>query len=73
LRPSFGPSVDAATKTLIETEKARISKDGSPFTGPITAQDGSVLVAAGVTPDYAKTEALNTVFVKGVIGSLPKG
>jgi basic membrane protein A and related proteins len=68
----FGPSVDAATKTLIETEKARISKDGSPFTGPITAQDGSVLVAAGVTPDYAKTEALNTVFVKGVVGSLPK-
>jgi basic membrane protein A and related proteins len=68
----LGASVDAATKTLIETEKARISKDGSPFTGPITAQDGSVLVAAGVTPDYAKTEAMNTVFVKGVVGSLPK-
>jgi basic membrane protein A and related proteins len=68
----FGPGVDAATKTLIETEKARISKDGSPFAGPVTAQDGSVLVAAGVIPDYAKTEALNTVFVKGVVGSLPK-
>ena len=69
----FGSNVDAATKTLIESEKGRISKDGSPFTGPITTQDGGSMVAAGVTPDYNKIEDLNTVFVKGVVGSIPKG
>jgi basic membrane protein A and related proteins len=73
VQSTYGPAVDAATKTLIEAEKARISKDGSPFTGPVLAQDGSVLVPAGETPDYASVEELNTVFVKGVVGSLPKG
>ena len=41
----------------VEAAKAAISsEDGSPFTGPVIAQDGSVLVAAGVVPDYATIE-----------------
>lgn len=72
VQSKFGSMVDEATKKLIETEKARISKDGSPFTGPVLTQDGKTLFAAGVTPDYAKVEELNTVFVKGIVGSIPK-
>jgi basic membrane protein A len=72
VQSKFGSMVDDATKKLIETEKARISKDGSPFTGPVLTQDGKTLFAAGVTPDYAKVEELNTVFVKGIVGSIPK-
>ena len=68
----FGPGVDDATKKLIDGAKVKISgQDGSPFLGPVTAQDGSSLFPAGV-PDYATVEAKNTVFVKGVVGQLPK-
>ncbi len=74
VQSKFGPMVDDATKKLIETEKTRISTGkGSVFTGPVMTQDGKELVAAGTTPDYAKTEEINTVFVKGVVGSIPKG
>lgn len=72
VQSKFGTAIDATTKSLIESEKTRISKDGSPFTGPVVAQDGSTFVAAGTTPDYAKIEEANTLFVKGVVGSLPK-
>jgi basic membrane protein A and related proteins len=72
VQSKFGSVIDAETKTLIESEKARISKDGSPFTGPIAKQDGSVFIAAGETPDYAKIEEKNVEFVKGVVGSIPK-
>ena len=53
--------------------RSKISKaDGSPFLGPVNAQDGSVMFKAGEVPDYAKVESLNTKFVKGVVGELPK-
>lgn len=68
----FGPMVDDATKKLIADAKTKISKDGSPFAGPVIAQDGSELFPAG-TPDYATVESKNTVFVKGVVGEIPKG
>jgi basic membrane protein A len=72
IQSKFGPSVDDATKKLIDEAKAKISsKDGSVFKGPITAQDGSVLFPAGV-PDYATAENTNTKFVIGVVGDLPK-
>jgi basic membrane protein A len=64
--------VTPETQALIADAKTRISTTGSPFAGPVYAQDGSVLVAAGTVPDYAQIEALNTVFVKGVIGDIPK-
>jgi basic membrane protein A len=72
VQSKYGPSVSDATKTLIAEAKTRISaNDGSPFKGPVYAQDGSVLVKAGVVPSYATIEAF-TVFVKGVVGDIPK-
>ena len=73
VQSKFGSMVDDATKALIETAKADISSpEGSPFKGPIMAQDGSEMFPAGV-PDYASVESKNTVFVKGVVGDIPKG
>ena len=67
----FGPSVSEETKAEIDKAKAAISQpDGSPFKGPVMAQDGSVLFADGVVPDYAAIENLK-VFVAGVEGKLP--
>jgi simple sugar transport system substrate-binding protein/basic membrane protein A len=71
VQSKFGAMVDADTQTLIDEAKTTISTDGSPFTGLVTAQDGSVLFAEGVTPDYAEVEAKNVVFVEGVVGELP--
>jgi basic membrane protein A len=72
IQSEYGPSVDQATQDLIATAKQEISSTGSPFEGPVYAQDGSVLVAEGTVPDYAEIEELNVVFVKGVIGDIPK-
>ena len=67
----YGPSVTPETKAEIDKAKAAISQpDGSPFKGPVMAQDGSVLFADGVVPDYAAIEDLK-VFVAGVEGKLP--
>jgi simple sugar transport system substrate-binding protein/basic membrane protein A len=67
----YGPMVDHATQDLIAKEKERISTTGSPFDGPITAQDGSIMFADGETIDYATVESKNTKFVKGVVGEIP--
>lgn len=73
VQSKFGAMVDEDTKTKIATTLTLISSpDGSPFTGPIMAQDGSELFPAGV-PDYATVESKNTTFVKGVVGEIPKG
>jgi simple sugar transport system substrate-binding protein/basic membrane protein A len=72
IQSAYGPSVDQATKDTVAAAKERISTTGSPFEGPVYAQDGSVLVPAGTVPTYAEIEALNTVFVKGVVGDIPK-
>jgi simple sugar transport system substrate-binding protein/basic membrane protein A len=72
IQSKFGSSVDKATQDLIATAKQTISTTGSPFAGPVYAQDGSVLIAAGTVPDYADIETINTVFVKGVVGDIPK-
>ena len=72
VQSKFGPSVDDATKALIADALKLISGTGSPFTGPVLAQDGSTLFEAGVVPDYATIEAKNVVFVQGVVGDLPK-
>ena len=67
----YGPSVTPETKAEIDKAKAAISlPDGSPFKGPVMAQDGSVIFADGVVPDYAAIEDLK-VFVAGVEGKLP--
>jgi basic membrane protein A len=67
----FGTSVPDAVKAKVAAAKTLISTTGSPFAGPVIAQDGSTLFPAG-TPDYATIEAKNTKFVKGVVGDLPK-
>jgi len=69
----FGPSVTDETKAQVATAKQDISTTGSPFKGPITANDGTtVLFAAGEVPAYADVEAKNTMFVEGVVGEIPK-
>ncbi len=73
VQSKFGPSVTDATKALIATQLKLISTTGSPFTGPILAQDGSTLFAAGAAPAYADIESKNTAFVQGVVGQIPKG
>ncbi|MET0422220.1 MAG: BMP family ABC transporter substrate-binding protein, partial [Acidimicrobiia bacterium] len=67
----FGKIVTAKEKAAVASAKETISTDGSPFAGPVVAQDGKVLFAAGVVPSYAEIEA-TAVFVKGVVGDLPK-
>lgn len=71
----YGPLVTADAKQAIDQAKQAISTTSSPFAGPVLAQDGSVLFAAGVVPDYATIEDTfnqRTVFVEGVVGAIPK-
>src|SRR4051812_7280084 len=71
VQSAFGPSVSEDVKTSIAQAKTAISApDGSPFKGPVMAQDGKVLFAAGVVPDYATIENIK-VFVAGVVGKIP--
>ena len=68
----FGPSVTAATrKAILAKENAIIKGTFDPFTGPITEQNGTVGVKAGVTLTVMQKYSLSW-FVKGVIGN-PKG
>ena len=53
--------------------KDNISKNGSPFAGPVYDQKGKVLIPKGKVPTYAEIEATMTGFVKGVVGEIPKG
>jgi basic membrane protein A len=72
VQSEYGPSVTDDTKAEVEAAKTAISQpDGSPFKGPVKAQDGTVLVEDGEVPDYATIEGY-TVFVEGVVGEIPK-
>jgi simple sugar transport system substrate-binding protein/basic membrane protein A len=68
-----GPAVDAATKALMAASLAKFKAGGSPFTGPIVDQAGTVEIPVGTTPAYgsATIEGMNW-FVKGVVGQLVK-
>lgn len=71
VQSEFGPSVTEETKQQIAAAKEAIAKpDGSPFKGPVKAQDGGMLFEAGVVPDYAEIEGIK-VLVDGVVGQLP--
>jgi simple sugar transport system substrate-binding protein/basic membrane protein A len=76
VQSKFGKVVDAKIKTAVATAKAKIqAATGSPFTGPIVSQGGKTLFAAGLVPTYDQIEATfnaNQVFVKGVVGEVPK-
>jgi simple sugar transport system substrate-binding protein/basic membrane protein A len=67
----YGPMVGDDVKKLVDDAKARIAgKDGSPFAGPVTDQDGKVRVPAGTIPDYTTIESID-YFVDGVVGKIP--
>ena len=66
----FGPSVsDETIAAIAEAEAFLASEEGSPFVGPVYAQDGTEVIAAGVVPDYAEIDVMD-YFVKGVTGNL---
>ena len=66
----YGPSVSADTKKLVDAAMAKISKDGSPFLGPVVDQSGKTGVPAGDVPDYKTIESID-YFVDGVVGKIP--
>jgi basic membrane protein A len=71
VQSAFGPSVSADTKAAIDAARTKIAAaDGSPFKGPVMDQDGKVIFADGMVPDYAAIENLK-VFVNGIVGKLP--
>ncbi len=69
---SFGSSVSADTQAKITAAENALKQPGaSVFKGPISCQDGSVLVAAGKVLTYDEINNIKCL-VKGVVGSLPK-
>ena len=67
----YGPMATAAMIEEAEDLKARIAGgDYHPFTGPITAQDGTVLVAEGEIAGDEQLLGMST-YAEGVIGSIP--
>ncbi|MDQ0373054.1 BMP family ABC transporter substrate-binding protein [Cellulomonas humilata] len=66
---AFGPSVTDETKALIAAAAADLEAGGSPFTGPVTAQDGTVTVPEGETPPIETIEQMD-YFVQGVTGTV---
>ena len=66
---SFGDSVDAATKKLIEEKKAAIiAGTFAPFTGAINKQDGKPWLKAGEKAELGALLGMD-FFVEGVVGS----
>ncbi len=72
VQSKYGSMVDDATKTLIADKLKEISTTGSPFKGPVVAQDGTILFKDGEVADYSEIEGRNTMFVKGVVGDIPQ-
>ena len=73
VQSEFGPSVSAETKAAVDAALERISTTGSPFEGPIMANDGTtVLFEDGEIGEYDTAEGKNSMFVEGVVGELPK-
>ena len=73
VQSAYGSMVDDDTKALIAEQLELISTTGSPFAGPVTAQDGTLLFEDGEIADYDEIEGRNTAFVQGVIGDIPQG
>ena len=71
VQSKFGTMITEEQKQQIAAAKATISTTGSPFAGPVVDQKGATLFAAGEIPTYAQIED-TAVFVKGVVGKIPK-
>ena len=68
----FGTSVPSSLQSKILTEEKYLDAPGaSVFKGPISCQDGTVLVPGGKVLSYAQINSLSCL-VKGVVGTLPK-
>ncbi len=65
----IGPSVSEETKALMAAAEEDLKAGGSPFTGPVVAQDGTVKVPDGETPSIETIEQMD-YFVKGVTGTI---
>jgi basic membrane protein A and related proteins len=65
----YGSMVDEDTQALIEEAKQGFVDGGSPFAGPVTDQDGKVVVEEGEQPTYAEIETMD-YFVDGVVGKI---
>jgi basic membrane protein A and related proteins len=65
----IGPSVTQETKDLMAAATKDLEEGGSPFTGPVVAQDGTIKVAEGETPTIETIEQMD-YFVKGVTGTV---
>lgn len=65
----FGPSVTPETQALIAEAQARLGEGWSPFTGPVTKQDGTPAYAEGVEPTLEEVESMDFV-VQGVVANL---
>ena len=69
---NYGTKVSQETKDLIASERTRLTETpGAQFTGPITAQDGTVKIAEGAMPSYDDLMNMNYQ-VKGITTDLPK-
>ncbi|MBN1247489.1 MAG: BMP family ABC transporter substrate-binding protein, partial [Anaerolineae bacterium] len=66
----FSPKVPQDVRDLVAAAQEAIIANDDIFCGPITAQDGSVLVADGACMDDATKLGIMT-FVEGVIGTIP--
>lgn len=65
----YGPSVTGETKERIESAREAIIDGTGVFSGPVTAQDGTVVVSEGGMLTYDEVEQMD-FFVAGVTGSL---
>jgi simple sugar transport system substrate-binding protein/basic membrane protein A len=72
VQSSFGPMVDEETQAIVAEQLELISTTGSPFAGPVVAQDGTVMFEDGEVAPYSEIEARNTMFVEGVVGEIPQ-
>jgi basic membrane protein A and related proteins len=66
---SFGPNVPATAKTAIAAKEKAYASGTALWTGPILAQDGSVVAKAGEVLPIEKIEGMGFL-VQGVVGTL---
>ena len=70
IQSKLGSMITPETKTKISDAEAEFKAGGSPFEGPITAQDGTEKVAEGSSLTYVQIDSMDFL-VKGVVGTLP--
>ena len=69
---NYGTKVTQETKDLIASERERLTATpGAQFSGPITAQDGTVKIPEGKQATYGELMSMDYQ-VKGIVTDLPK-